>query len=41
MALSLSDCYWLRPATNETLQWGDVNYFDNNFVQSNLMTWDN
>lgn len=41
MALSLSDCYWLRPATNETLQWSDVNYFDNNFVQSNLMTWDN
>lgn len=41
MALSLSDCYWLRPATNETLQWSDVNYFDNSFVQSNLMTWDN
>ena len=41
MALSLSGCYWLWPIANETLQWGNVNYFENDFVRSNLMTWNN
>lgn len=31
--LSLSDCYWLRPS-GETKTWKDVNFFDNNFMET-------
>ena len=30
--LSLSDCYWLRPEEHADLTWGELNYFDNEFV---------
>ena len=30
LGLSLSDCYWIRPASGE-LTWEDVNFFDNDF----------
>lgn len=40
MGLSLSDCYWLRPADSPHLVWDDVNFFDNPFVQSSPEGWD-
>lgn len=40
MGLSLSDCYWLRPARSPDLTWADVNFFDNPFVESSLEGWD-
>lgn len=40
MGLSLSDCYWLRPADSPHLKWEDVNYFDNDFAESNAENWD-
>ena len=40
MGLSLSDCYWLRPDSSESLTWGDVNFFDNPFVESSPEGWD-
>ncbi len=33
LALSLSDCYWIRPR-GEDLMWSDVNLFSNDFVDS-------
>ncbi len=30
--LSLSDCYWLRPDEHADLTWGELNYFDNEFI---------
>ena len=33
LALSLSDCYWIKPI-NETASWEDVNLFTNDFVDS-------
>lgn len=33
LALSLSDCYWIRPR-DEALKWNDVNLFTNEFVDS-------
>ena len=33
LALSLSDCYWIRPR-GENLSWKDVNLFTNDFVDS-------
>lgn len=41
MGLSLSDCYWLRPANSPHLSWEDVNYFDNDFAESRAEGWDN
>lgn len=41
MGLSLSDCYWLRPEGTTQTEWGDVNYFDNDFVDSSESDWDN
>lgn len=31
MALSLTDCYWIRPDDIKTLTWEDVNFHDNGF----------
>lgn len=33
LALSLSDCYWIRPREEE-LSWGEVNLFTNDFVDT-------
>ena len=33
LALSLSDCYWIRPR-EEQLFWNDVNLFSNDFVDT-------
>ncbi len=40
MGLSLSDCYWLRPADADHLAWGDVNFFENSFIASSSKGWD-
>lgn len=40
MGLSLSDCYWLRPAHAGELTWAQVNFFDNPFVESAPDGWD-
>lgn len=40
MGLSLSDCYWLRPADSPRLAWAEVNFFDNPFVESSSESWD-
>ena len=40
LGLSLSDCYWLRPADAPHLTWGLVNYFENDFVDSSESDWD-
>ena len=34
LGLSLSDCYWLRPADCDELNWQDLNYFENSFERS-------
>ena len=34
LGLSLSDCYWLRPAESDGLTWGTLNYFENDFERS-------
>ena len=31
LALSLSDCYWIRPSESH-ISWGDVNLYDNDFL---------
>ena len=33
LALSLSDCYWIRPR-DENIKWSDVNLFTNDFVDT-------
>ena len=33
LALSLSDCYWIKPR-NEDLSWSDVNLFTNDFIDT-------
>lgn len=33
MALSLSDCYWIKPR-GEDIEWKDVNLFTNDFVDT-------
>ena len=33
LALSLNDCYWIKPFTSD-LNWKDVNLFENDFVDS-------
>lgn len=40
MGLSLSDCYWLRPNDAPTLTWEKVNFYDNDFIDSNIDDWD-
>ena len=40
LGLSLSDCYWLRPAGHEDLAWGSINYFENDFTGAGSDTWD-
>ena len=40
MGLSLSDCYWLRPNDTPTLTWSEVNFYDNDFIDSNIDDWD-
>lgn len=40
MGLSLSDCYWLKPADANELKWPEVNFFDNPFVQAAPGGWD-
>lgn len=34
LGLSLSDCYWLRPAECDGLEWRNLNYFENDFERS-------
>lgn len=34
LGLSLSDCYWLRPAECDELEWRNLNYFENEFERS-------
>lgn len=34
LGLSLSDCYWLRPAECDGLKWRNLNYFENDFERS-------
>lgn len=34
LGLSLSDCYWLRPADCAELKWQNINYFENDFERS-------
>lgn len=34
LGLSLSDCYWLRPAECDGLEWQNINYFENDFERS-------
>ena len=40
LGLSLSDCYWLRPADAPQVTWASVNYFENDFVDSSESDWD-
>ncbi len=40
MGLSLSDSYWLRPANANHVTWEDVNYFENDFIDSGELDWD-
>lgn len=40
MGLSLSDRYWLRPQSSPDLEWANINFFDNPFVESNAEGWD-
>lgn len=40
MGLSLSDCYWLRPQDAPHVTWEDVNYFENDFIDSSESGWD-
>lgn len=38
--LSLSDCYWMRPAHDDTTCWRDINFFENPFDLSHDEGWD-
>lgn len=41
LGLSLSDCYWLRPLHDSfNASWGDINYFDNDFLTDVSEKWD-
>lgn len=40
LGLSLSDCYWLRPKAKSDLTWDAINYFDNDFEDSDSGAWD-
>jgi hypothetical protein len=37
LGLSLTDCYWIRPVDNKTLNWESVNLYENDFLDTNSL----